>query len=80
MNSSKKALQVALREVTFDPRKPGPLTTIVTANKVDYLVERAQEVLRDSDRFTGAECRARIRDAAAILAYAMTLFDGPAPC
>lgn len=75
MNNSKKALQAALREVCFDPRKPGALAAIVSCNDPAYLVQRAEEFLRDSKRFSNGEQRARLRDAAAVLAYAMTLVE-----
>lgn len=75
-NNSKKALQAAFREATFDPRKPGPLSTIVEANDVEYLTSRTIEILKDSKSFEGAVRRAKLRDAAAIIAYAMTLCDG----
>lgn len=74
MMSSGKALKAAFSDCFFDPRKPGPLATICEANSVDYLLERAAEILRDTRRFQNAsEVRARLRDAAAILGYAMTL-------
>lgn len=71
--NSKTTLQAVLKEICFDPRKPGPLSTIVSANNADYLVSRAQEALRDAERFTGVEKRSRVRDTCSILAYAMTL-------
>lgn len=77
MNSSRTALLAAFKEAAFDPRKPGTLSTIVSSNKVDYLTERAMEIIRDSNRFTGAERKARIRDAVAVLGYAMTLVETP---
>lgn len=73
MNSSKKVLNQALKECLFDPRKPSSMTTIVSSNKVEYLTERAQEILHDVGHFSGAEKTARLRDAIGILAYAMTL-------
>lgn len=73
MNSSSKALREVFKLATFDPRKPGPITAIVSCNKPEYLLERAQEFLRDAERFDGLEKRTRIRDAIAVLGYAMTL-------
>lgn len=73
MNNSMKSLKKALSECAFNPREPGSLTTIISCNDEDYLVLRVQEMLRDAQRFDGAQKRARLRDAAALLAYAMTL-------
>lgn len=73
MNNSKKSLQKAFSAAVFDPRKPGPLATIVEVNDQLYLMKRAAEVLRDAERFEGVERWAKLRDAVAIAGYAMTL-------
>lgn len=77
--NSKKSLQEAFRNATFDPRKPGTITTIVSCEDVDYLSKRAQEMLRDADRFEGFEKFCRMRDAVSVIAYAMTLLPRQAP-
>lgn len=70
-----KALRKALSAAYFDPRKPSTMTAICQTQDVSYLLERAQEQLRVAKNFSGIERWAKIRDAVAILAYAMCL-DG----
>lgn len=76
MNNSKKALQQAFRDAAFDPRKPGTLTTIVSGNDPNYLIARAEEILREAKTYPGWVQRTKVRDAVAVLAYAMTLLPG----
>lgn len=79
MNNSKKALQQAFRDAAFDPRKPGSLTTIVSGNDPNYLIARAEEILRDVRAYSPTVQRTKVRDAVAVLAYAMTLLPSSKP-
>lgn len=68
-------MQKAFASAAFDPRKPGPLSTIVEVNDQTYLMKRAQEMLRDAERFGGMQRWTKLRDAVGILGYAMTIGD-----
>lgn len=73
MNNSKKQLLQAFKDSGFDPRQPGPLSTVVEGTSNEYLIERAQEFLREAKQFQGSERRAKVSFAVSILAYSMTL-------
>jgi len=70
---SLKALKAAVAKCLFNPREPGPLSTICSVNDADYLLQRGIEQLLNAKRFTGQDRVNTIRDAIAILVYAMLL-------
>lgn len=71
VQTSKTTIKRILAGSVFDPRKPGPMTLIVTDANSSFLVERAKEVLRGV--CVGQpiqEISGRLRDAISILAAA----------
>lgn len=70
MNYSMTRVRAALRASTFDPRKPGHMTTIVTETSPSYVVMRVQEMLRNYEAHSTEAKLAKLRDAISLLAYA----------